>query len=113
MPALRIERFDRGTREPGAVHHCVSAATALGLARAYDVEDPRRSRALRLKLKMLGDGLEPYRRIILSVVVDNTDDPTWNSSLRQLGQSEWELSPLYVVVPFLPGVTRLCSGWQP
>ncbi len=113
VPALRIERFDCGTREPGAVHHCVSAATALDLAPAYDVEDPRRSRSLRLKLKRPGEGLEPFRRVIFSGVVGNTDDPSWNSSLRQLGLSEWELSPLYVVAPFLPAVTRLCSGCQP
>ena len=100
-PALRIARFDRGPGEKGAVHHCISAATALGIVPGTDVEDPRRNYVrLRSKLKRPGDALELYRRIVLNGAVGNTDDHPWNSSLRQLGLSDWELSPLYDVMPF-------------
>jgi hypothetical protein len=100
-PALCIERFDRGPGAAGPVYHCVSAATALGLVPGTDVEDPRRSYVrLRSKLKRPGDELELYRRIVLNGVVGNTDDHPWNTSLRQLGMLEWELSPLYDVMPF-------------
>jgi hypothetical protein len=101
VPALRIERFDRGHGENGFAYHCVSAATALGLVPGTDVDDPRRSYVrLRSKLKRPGDALELYRRIVFNGVVGNTDDHPWNSSLRQLGLSDWELSPLYDVMPF-------------
>lgn len=102
LPALRIERFDRGHGSNGFAYHCVSAATALGLVPGTDVDDPRRSYVrLRSKLKRPGDALELYRRIVFNGVVGNTDDHPWNSSLRQLGPSDWELSPLYDVMPFI------------
>lgn len=101
LPALRIERFDRGHGTNGFAHHCVSAATALGLVPGTDVDDPRRSYVrLRSKLKRPGEALELFRRIVFNGVVGNTDDHPWNSSLRQLGLSDWELSPLYDVLPF-------------
>lgn len=101
LPALRIERFDRGHGINGPAYHCVSAATALGLVPGTDVDDPRRSYVrLRSKLKRPGDALELYRRIVFNGVVGNTDDHPWNTSLRQRGLSDWELSPLYDVMPF-------------
>lgn len=101
LPALRIERFDRGRGANGLAHHCVSAATALGLVPGTDVDDPRRSYVrLRSKLKRPGDALELYRRIVFNGAVGNTDDHPWNTSLRQLGLSDWALSPLYDVMPF-------------
>ena len=101
LPALRIERFDRGRGTNGLAHHCVSAATALGLVPGTDVDDPRRSCVrLRSKLKRPGDALELYRRIVFNGAVGNTDDHPWNTSLRQLGLSDWALSPLYDVMPF-------------
>ncbi|MDZ5459248.1 type II toxin-antitoxin system HipA family toxin [Azohydromonas lata] len=100
-PALRIERFDRGPGIQGKVFHCVSAATALGLHPGTLPEDPRRSYVhLRSKLRRPGDGLELYKRIVLNAVVGNTDDHPWNTSLRQQGLGDWELSPLYDVMPF-------------
>ncbi|MFY7941302.1 MAG: type II toxin-antitoxin system HipA family toxin, partial [Burkholderiaceae bacterium] len=99
--ALRIARFDRGPNIVGPVFHCVSAATALRLQPGTDVEDPRRSYVvLRSKLRQAGDALELYRRIVLNAAVGNGDDHPWNTSLRQTGQSNWELSPLYDVMPF-------------
>jgi hypothetical protein len=100
-PALCIERFDRGAGLHGPVHHCVSAATALDLIPGSDVEDPKRNYVkLRSKLKRLADAQELYRRIVLNAVVGNTDDHPWNTSLRQVGLGDWELSPLYDVLPF-------------
>ena len=99
--ALRIARFDREPGPHGAVHHCVSADTALGLYPSSDVEDPRRSYVLlRSKLREPGDGLELFRRIVLNAAVGNGDDHPWNTSLRQVGLGTWELSPLYDVMPF-------------
>jgi len=106
--ALRIARFDREPGPHGAVHHCVSAATALGLYPSSDVEDPRRSYVLlRSKLREPGDGMELYRRIVLNAAVGNGDDHPWNTSLRQVGLGIWELAPLYDVMPFFhrTGVT--------
>lgn len=100
-PALCIERFDRGAGLHGPVHHCVSAATALDLIPGSDVEDPKRNYVrLRSKLKRAADAHELYRRIVLNAVVGNTDDHPWNTSLRQVGLGDWELSPLYDVLPF-------------
>ncbi|RZL40592.1 MAG: type II toxin-antitoxin system HipA family toxin [Rubrivivax sp.] len=99
-PALRIARFDREGLE-GAVWHCVSAATALDILPSTDTEDPKRNYVrLRSKLKRAEDAKELFARIILNAVVGNTDDHPWNTSLRQLGLGEWELSPLYDVLPF-------------
>lgn len=100
-PALSIERFDRGLGVHGEVYHCVSAATALDLLPGSDVEDPKRSYfKLRSKLKRPDDARELFHRIVLNAVVGNTDDHPWNTSLRQLGLGDWELSPLYDVMPF-------------
>ena len=99
-PALCIERFDRP--EGGTYMHCVSAATALAIPYASDTQDPKRSYvALRSKLKKPGDGLELFRRIVLNAVVGNSDDHPWNHSLCQAGAGQWNLSPLYDVMPFL------------
>lgn len=100
-PALRINRFDRGSGRHGAVYHCVSAATALDLLPGSDVEDVQRSYVkLRSKLRRPGDAAELYARIVLNAVVGNADDHPWNTSLRQRGLADWELSPLYDVLPF-------------
>lgn len=100
-PALSIERFDRGPGVHGQVYHCVSGATALDLVLGSDVEDPKRSYfKLRSKLKRPDDARELFSRIVLNAVVGNTDDHPWNTSLRQLGLSDWELAPLYDVMPF-------------
>ena len=101
VPALSIERFDRGHGVNGPVYHCVSAATALDLIPGSDVEDAKRSYVrLRSKLKRPLDAAELYSRIVLNAVVGNTDDHPWNTSLRQVGLADWELSPLYDVMPF-------------
>lgn len=101
VPALSIERFDRGAGKNGLVHHCVSAATALDLLPGSDRDHPRRSYVLlRSKLRQPGDALELYRRIVLNAAVGNSDDHPWNTSLRQTGLGTWELSPLYDVMPF-------------
>lgn len=101
VPALSIERFDRGAGVSGPVYHCVSAATALDLVPGSDVEDAKRSYVqLRSKLKRPSDAAELYTRIVLNAVVGNTDDHPWNTSLRQVGLGDWELSPLYDVMPF-------------
>lgn len=101
VPALSIERFDRGPGKQGAVFHCVSGATALDLIPGSDVEDPKRSYVrLRSKLKRPEDARELFARIVLNAVVGNTDDHPWNTSLRQSGLGDWELSPLYDVMPF-------------
>ncbi len=102
VPALSIERFDRGAGLNGPVFHCVSAATALDLAPGSDVEDAKRSYVkLRSKLKRPSDAAELYARIVLNAAVGNTDDHPWNTSLRQVGLGDWELSPLYDVMPFI------------
>lgn len=101
VPALSIDRFDRGAGLQGPVCHCVSAATALDLVPGTDVEDAKRSYVkLRSKLKRPNDAAELYGRIVLNAVVGNTDDHPWNTSLRQVGLGDWELSPLYDVLPF-------------
>lgn len=100
-PALSIDRFDRGAGLQGPVYHCVSAATALDLVPGTDVEDAKRNYVrLRSKLRRPADAAELYGRIVLNAVVGNTDDHPWNTSLRQVGLGDWELSPLYDVLPF-------------
>lgn len=99
IPALRIARFDRSpvAADPA---HCVSAATALGLTPPSDRDDTRGSYPqLRSKLRQPGDALELFRRIVLNAAVGNTDDHPWNTSLRQTGLGDWQLSPLYDVLP--------------
>jgi serine/threonine-protein kinase HipA len=99
LPALRIARFDRSA--DGKVWHCVSAATALRLTPPNDPDDPLRSYVqLRSMLRHPGDALELFRRIVLNAAVGNTDDHPWNTSLRQMGLSDWRLSPLYDVLPY-------------
>jgi serine/threonine-protein kinase HipA len=99
IPALRVARFDRSPEGADPVH-CVSAATALGLTPPNDRDDTRRSYPqLRSKLRQPGDALELFRRIVLNAAVGNSDDHPWNTSLRQTGLGDWQLSPLYDVLP--------------
>jgi serine/threonine-protein kinase HipA len=101
-PALSISRFERGEGLSRPVYHCVSGATALDLLPGSDVEDARRNDVrLRSKLKRPADALELCGRIVLNAVVGNTDDHPWNTSLRQVGVGDWELAPLYDVLPIL------------
>lgn len=100
IPALRIARFDRDPEAIDPVLHCVSAATALGLTPPGDRDDARRSYPqLRSKLRQPGDAFELFRRIVLNAAVGNSDDHPWNTSLRQTGLGDWQLSPLYDVLP--------------
>jgi serine/threonine-protein kinase HipA len=100
IPALRVARFDRDPETADPVLHCVSAATALGLTPPGDRDDARRSYPqLRSKLRQPGDALELFRRIVLNAAVGNSDDHPWNTSLRQTGLGDWQLSPLYDVLP--------------
>ena len=100
IPALRIARFDRDPEAADPVLHCVSAATALGLTPPGDRDDARRSYLqLRSKLRQPGDALELFRRVVLNAAVGNSDDHPWNTSLRQTGPGDWQLSPLYDVLP--------------
>jgi len=43
--------------------------------------------------------IELYAGIVLNAMVGNTDDHPCNTSLRQGGLGDWELSPLYDVMP--------------
>lgn len=101
---LLLERFDRSQDDDGNIHrrHMVSSLTLLGAheldraASGYaDLNDAMRRYGA-------GDaGEEIYRRMVMNVLVGNTDDHYRNHAFLLNDRGRYEMSPLYDVTPSL------------
>lgn len=92
--ALAVRRFDR---EPGRRTHCISADIAIRAATATGEEPERGYPALARILRRVGmaqddinrrDARELFRRMVFTILVDNTDDHEKNHSLLVLNPLE-------------------------
>ena len=101
QPVALIRRFDRlrdGTRIP-----YVSAATLLGAER----DDPTEHTYTEIvdALRVHGydaqhDIEELYRRIALSILINNVDDHLHNHGFLHVGRGQWRLAPAFDINPF-------------
>lgn len=101
--AVAIERFDR--QGPWRLH-AVSAHVALraaGEAAGY----PEFAQLLR-RLLPAGDILawqaQWFRRMVFSILIDNTDDHEKNHALLRSPQGQWSLAPAFGVLPTAQGL---------
>jgi len=106
-----IRRFDR--RPDGSRIPYVSAATLLGVERnspldhAYtDIVDAIRIHGFRAR----EDIEELYRRIALSIAINNVDDHLHNHGFLHVGHGQWQLSPAFDINPF-PDRIRELKTW--
>ena len=102
--ALTIQRFDRLTTDTLNLRlHCISAKTALaaaGLTESYGalatvllrLAHPDRQRDLREDL---------FKRTVLNILMDNTDDHERNHCLRLGFDGYYDLAPAFDLVPTL------------
>ncbi len=111
-----VERFDRGGDpfKPTRMHFA-SAHTILGLEKAGDHDNPRRSylvladmlRRWQLKSGYLEDLHELWRRMAFNALVGNTDDHPRNHAFV-LKDGHWRLAPAFDITP-LPKTAGLLS----
>ena len=98
--ALTIQRFDRmGTYRM----HCLSAKTVLRAARLRESYSALATVLLRLGHPDRQSAMreELFKRMVLNILVDNTDDHERNHSVRLGLDGYYELTPAYDVVPSL------------
>jgi len=105
--AVAVRRFDRAD---GGRIHCISAGTALRAA-AVDAEPELGYPALAQLLRRAGvtkddrnekDARELFRRMVLNILIDNTDDHEKNHALLVTApgaNGRYELAPAYDVLP--------------
>jgi serine/threonine-protein kinase HipA len=106
--ALAIKRFDR---DQGKRIHCLSAGTALRASTALGQETQMSYPALARLLRRDGvkqnnthlkDAQELFRRMVFSILMDNTDDHEKNHTLLVLQpfeNSQIKLAPAYDLLP--------------
>jgi serine/threonine-protein kinase HipA len=106
--ALAIKRFDR---DQGSRIHCLSAGTALRASTPLGEEPQLSYPALALLIRRDGvkqnnthlkDAQELFRRMVFSILMDNTDDHEKNHTLLVLQpfeNSQIKLAPAYDLLP--------------
>jgi serine/threonine-protein kinase HipA len=110
VPVALIKRFDRdgdGRRLP-----YVSAATLLG------IEDSHTDHAytqvvdalLTYSADFRADAEELWRRIALTVLINNVDDHLHNHGFLHVEKGKWRLSPAFDINPF-PDKSRALKTW--
>ena len=100
---LLVKRFDR--HHEGRVHFS-SARTLLiadGIAEGQMGYADVAAIARRLSSSPKEDSHELYRRMVLNILIENTDDHEKNQAFV-FHQGEWKLSPAYDVLPQLQGL---------
>jgi len=98
--AVAIRRFDRAG---AARRHCLSAAVALRAA-GEPFGYPELAQLLRRRGIVQGkayarDMRELFRRMILNILIDNTDDHEKNHALILGDRQQYELAPAFDVLP--------------
>lgn len=98
--AVAVRRFDR---EPGLRRHALSANVVLKAAR-QELGYPELAQWLRRR-GVSAAGLhqeqmqELFRRMVFNILIDNTDDHEKNHVLLMTDSGEYELSPVFDVLP--------------
>ena len=110
VPVALIRRFDR-VADGGRIPY-VSAATLLGVKNTY--EDHAYTQIVYALLQYSADSRadaeELWRRIALSVLINNVDDHLRNHGFLHVEQGKWRLSPAFDINPF-PDKSRALKTW--
>ncbi|MBM3549776.1 MAG: HipA domain-containing protein [Alphaproteobacteria bacterium] len=114
---LLVKRFDRIETDNGAVRLAyLSAETVLGRTGGTYNSTLRYGDLMAIATRLGhaavgagGAGPEIFRRLLLNVVVHNTDDHLRNHAFIRAG-GKWRLSPVFDVVPQAPGNDQMALG---
>jgi serine/threonine-protein kinase HipA len=111
--AYGIRRFDC---EPGRPVHFISAHSLFNVEAVRLIRDSRRNAYSYINLAGLlrkhahdfrADCTELFRRMVVNIVFGNSDDHARNHALLfDINAQQWQLSPLYDVVPTIGTVLR-------
>jgi serine/threonine-protein kinase HipA len=103
--ALLVKRFDR---EPGGGRiHFASARTMLlgdGIPEEQMAYADIAEFARRFSPTPAEDSLQMFRRMVLNILIENTDDHAKNHAFLHQGTDRWRLSPVYDIQPQLQGI---------
>jgi serine/threonine-protein kinase HipA len=110
VPVALIRRFDRGS-SGGRIPY-VSAATLLGIKDSYDDHAYTQivDALLQYSADNRADSEELWRRIALTVLINNVDDHMRNHGFLHVEQGKWRLSPAFDINPF-PDKSRVLKTW--
>ncbi|WP_432263426.1 type II toxin-antitoxin system HipA family toxin [Cupriavidus sp. TMH.W2] len=103
--ALLVKRFDRDA-DGGRIHF----ASARTLLLAEGIPEEQMSYAdiaelaRRYSPQPLEDSLAMFRRMLLNILIENTDDHAKNHAFLHHGGEGWSLSPVYDIQPQLQGI---------
>lgn len=98
-PVLLVERFDRTTE--GARRHYASGFTMLQVDRQLDGSYVGMAERLRQIAERPGTEMrELFQRMLLNVLINNTDDHLGNHGFLYVGGGFWGLSPVFDINPF-------------
>ncbi|QYY34058.1 MULTISPECIES: type II toxin-antitoxin system HipA family toxin [Cupriavidus] len=103
---LLVKRFDREPGGGGRIHF----ASARTLLLAEGIPEEQMSYAdiaevaRRYSPEPLEDCLQMFRRMVLNILIENTDDHAKNHAFLHHGGENWRLSPVYDVQPQLQGI---------
>ncbi|ODV41869.1 hypothetical protein AWV79_32080 [Cupriavidus sp. UYMMa02A] len=103
--SLLVKRFDR--ESGGGRIHFASARTLLlaeGIAEEQMSYADIAEVARRYSPAPLEDCLQMFRRMVLNILIENTDDHAKNHAFLHQGADRWRLSPVYDVQPQLQGI---------
>lgn len=103
-PALLLKRFDRWEDDAGVIHrkHMVSSLTLLGaheLDRGASGYADIYNKMRRFGGRNAGSGLDLYKRMVMNVLLGNTDDHYRNHAFLMDEAGGYTPSPVYDVTP--------------
>lgn len=109
-PVALIKRFDRGSL--GERIPYVSAATLLGIEDSHQIHAYTEivDALKRYSSDFQADTEELWRRIALTILINNVDDHMRNHGFLHVKKNQWRLSPAFDINPF-PDKRRVLKTW--
>lgn len=110
LPVALIKRFDRGRHQERIPY--VSAATLLGIEDTHQVHAYTEivDALKRYSPDYQADAEELWRRIALTILINNVDDHLRNHGFLHSEKNQWRLSPAFDINPF-PDRRRALKTW--
>jgi serine/threonine-protein kinase HipA len=110
VPVALVKRFDRDER--GKRIPYVSAATLLGIEDTHNVHTYTEmvDALRRYSVDFQNDAEELWRRIALTILINNVDDHLRNHGFLYVEKKLWQLSPAFDINPF-PDKRRALKTW--
>ena len=110
FPVALIKRFDRGPH--GERIPYLSAASLLGIEDSHQVHTYTEivDALMRYSPDFRADAEELWRRIALTILINNVDDHMRNHGFLHVEKNQWRLCPAFDINPF-PDRQRVLKTW--